>query len=69
MVSLASKNIQRIIDEKRKMAERYVYTTQPYYTDELHKTIKGWLEYAAKYPEDTDFSKLTAMIIAEVKNG
>ncbi|KKN15168.1 hypothetical protein LCGC14_0988570 [marine sediment metagenome] len=68
MVSLASKNVQRVIDEERKLAERFIYMTQPYYTDDLHKTIKYWIDEAVFNPE-TDTSKLTAMIIAEVNNG
>lgn len=60
-------NIQRVIDEERKLAERFVYMTQPYYLDDLHKTIKCWLDEVKSNPE-TDTSKLTAMIIAEVKN-
>ena len=68
MVSLASKNIQRVIDEERKMAERFVYMTQPYYIDDLHKTILSKLEEDWGNPS-TDLVKLTAMIIAEVKNG
>ena len=66
MVSLAGRNIQRVLDEERKMAERFVYMTQPYYIDELHKTIKCWID---EINPETDTSKLTAMIIAEVKNG
>ncbi|KKM21384.1 hypothetical protein LCGC14_1635950 [marine sediment metagenome] len=66
MVSQAGQNIQRIIDEERKLAERFIYMTQPYYTDELHKTIKCWID---EINPETDTSKLTEMIIAEVRNG
>ena len=67
MVSPIS-NIQRVIDDQRKLAERFIYMTQPYYINELHKTIKCWIDEAVSNPE-TDTSKLTAMIIAEVENG
>ncbi|KKL98710.1 hypothetical protein LCGC14_1821750 [marine sediment metagenome] len=61
MVSQASRNIEDII-----MLERRKYMTQMYAGETLHKTIKSWID---EINPETDTSKLTAMIIAEVKNG
>ena len=63
MVSQASRNIEDAI-----ILERHKYMTQMYEPDPLHKTIKSMIDEALGDPE-TDTSKLTAMIIAEVNNG
>lgn len=59
-------NMKYIIDEQRILADRFIYMTQPH-ADDLHKTIKLWIDEAVCNPEDTDISKLTEMIIQEVR--